>query len=386
MPAPPEAEQRAPIRLLIVSHYFEGHRGGVEIVAGRLARALAALGLEVNWAATGGPAPLDPAFRTIPLRAWNVAERRIGIPFPILSINAIRQLWSACRAADAVIVHDALYLTSIIGRMAARSAMIVQHIGSVDYRNPLLRLAMGLGNRLVARPMLRSADRLVFISETTRAQFGFPATQSATTIFNGVDLSLFRPPAGETEKAGDRAALALPADRKLALFVGRFVEKKGLPRLRRMAEARPDIAWALAGWGPIDPSRWDLSNVHVFRDLQGETLARLYRAADVFVLPSIGEGFPLVIQEALAAGLPIATGNETAAADPAATSLLAGVDITDSDGQTAERFLAVIDRLLAAAPRTEERRQFARDHYSWAAAATKYKALIEAMLCDEGVR
>ena len=386
MPAPPEAEQRAPIRLLIVSHYFEGHRGGVEIVAGRLARALAALGLEVNWAATGGPAPLDPAFRTIPLRAWNVAERRIGIPFPILSIGAVRRLWLACRAADAVIVHDALYLTSVVARIAARKAMIVQHIGAVDYRNRLLRLAMRLGNRLVARPMLRSADRLVFISETIRAQFDLPAARSATTIFNGVDLSLFRPPAGETEKAGDRAALALPADRKLALFVGRFVEKKGLPRLRRMAEARPDIAWALAGWGPIDPSRWDLSNVHVFRDLQGETLARLYRAADVFVLPSIGEGFPLVIQEALAAGLPIATGNETAAADPAATSLLAGVDITDSDEQTAERFLAVIDRLLAAAPRTEERRQFARDHYSWAAAATKYKALIEAMLCDEGVR
>jgi glycosyltransferase involved in cell wall biosynthesis len=68
--------------------------------------------------------------------------------------------------------------------------------------------------------------------------------------------------------------------------------------VRRMARQRPDIQWAFAGWGHLDPQVWGLPNVVVFRDLSGADLVPLYQASDVFVLPSKGEGFPLVIQEA----------------------------------------------------------------------------------------
>ncbi|MFX8373784.1 glycosyltransferase, partial [Acinetobacter baumannii] len=82
---------------------------------------------------------------------------------------------------------------------------------------------------------------------------------------------------------------------------------------------------------PIDPGAWGLPNVHVFSQLQGATLVPLYQASDAFLLPSIGEGLPLVMQEALACGLPVICGSETADADPAARAFIEGVAIDQAD-------------------------------------------------------
>lgn len=384
---PPEAAPggEASPRILMVSHYFEAHRGGIEIVAGRLARELAGLGLAVTWAATGDDPPSEAGLETLALPAWNGTERRLGIPFPFLSAGAIRRLVAACRSADVILVHDALYPTSVVARLAGRRlgkpVMIVQHIGKVDYRNPLLRGLMRAANRLVARPMLRSADRCIFISETTRAFFDLPGDAAAETIFNGVDTDRFRPAHYDAERARDRAALGLPVEASTALFVGRFVEKKGLHWLHSLAERHPDIIWLLAGWGPIDPESWKLPNLRVLTGVSGESLARLYRAADVFVLPSVGEGFPLVIQEALAAGLPVVCGEETARADPAAGPWLDGVvlDPANADG-TGEALSEAVLRALNRPADSAARRAFAAEHYSWPAATKRYYALIRDML------
>ncbi len=98
----------APIRLLTVSNFFDSHRGGLEIVAGRLARELAHRGFEVTWLASDAtPAPNDPALRCVAARVWNVAERRAGVPWPVLSPGSTLRLWREVRAADAVLLHDA---------------------------------------------------------------------------------------------------------------------------------------------------------------------------------------------------------------------------------------------------------------------------------------
>ena len=54
------------------------------------------------------------------------------------------------------------------------------------------------------------------------------------------------------------------------------------------------------------------ANARLMGQLPQAELAELYRAADVFVLPSEGEGFPLAVQEALASGLPVITSDNAA--------------------------------------------------------------------------
>jgi len=232
--------------------------------------------------------------------------------------------------------------------------------------------------------VLSGADQVVFISEFVRTYFArLPFRSPPRLIFNGVDTEVFRPACGE-ERAAARVRFGLTGP--TALFVGRFVEKKGVEILRRAAAARPDVTFAFAGWGVIDPASWGLPNVRVFSDLAGAGLADLYRAADVFVLPSQGEGFPLVVQEALACGLPVVCGAESTGADAEAVALLRGVEVEGVEqDQAAGGVLAAMDAALAAgAPGDAQRRhEFVRRRYAWSAAADGYATIIRGLITPE---
>ncbi|MGA8065791.1 MAG: hypothetical protein WCA47_00565 [Terriglobales bacterium] len=112
------------------------------------------------------------------------------------------------------------------------------------------------------RPMLSSAAQVVFIGETTRNFFGdVRFRKSPQTVFNGVDTGLYRTQAGGETKIALRRDYNLPVNSPAILFVGRFVEKKGLRVMRSMVELHPDWTWAFAGWGPLDPTSWNAANV-----------------------------------------------------------------------------------------------------------------------------
>jgi glycosyltransferase involved in cell wall biosynthesis len=231
------------MKLLILSHYFDAHRGGVEIVAGRLAEELS-WDFDVLWLATGETQATraKPRTRRQSLAATNAIERAAALPYPLLSFSAISMIFGAARESDAILAHDAIYMTSVAGFLASRiyrkPFVVVQHIGLVPYRNPLFAALMRAANRLVVRPILQRADQVVFISETTRRHFASVDFKRAPcVIFNGVDASIFHPPTDEAEIAAARMSLKLPADAPIVLFVGRFVEKKGLAILERLARA-----------------------------------------------------------------------------------------------------------------------------------------------------
>jgi glycosyltransferase involved in cell wall biosynthesis len=377
------------MRVLIGSAYFESHRGGIEIVAGRLARELQRQGAEVTWFATGDSAPPERGSgcgASLPIGAWNITERKFGVPLPLPGPGGVASIWREVRAADAVLLHDSLYPTNVVAMLAARwhrkPVVLVQHIAAIPYRNPLLRGIMSVANALIARPMLATADQVVFISAAVAEHFSHVSFKAKPRlVFNGVETEVFGLPPVGFDKGSARASLGLAADKPVVLFVGRFVEKKGLRLIERLARRRSDLAFALAGWGPIDPGKWGLANVHVLRDLQGSSLAPLYQSSDVFVLPSIGEGLPLVLQEALACGLPVISGRETAAADPDAGSLIDAVEIEGADADVAAAALAErIDRVLAEQAKMSggpaERHAYAVSRYSWTQAARAYLSIM----------
>lgn len=370
------------MRLLIVSAYFDSHRGGIEIVAGQLAREFSRAGEDVVWLASGTECSAShAACGRAPVPVFNGIERALGIPFPIPAPAALATIRREVAAADVVMLHDSLYPTNIaaflVARWLGKPVAITQHIGNVPYRNPILRCLMQVMTHLVTRAMLAAADQVVFISRiTARAFAGVRYRRPPRLIFNGVNADIFRPPASACERQTARRQFGLPPDRPVALFVGRFVEKKGLHILQRAAQLGGGVTWAFAGWGKLDPRQWGLPNVRVFSGLSEASLVPLYWASDVFVLPSTGEGFPLVLQEAMACGLPAVCGAETAEADDRLAPLLHAIPVGDID-ETAKHLLSAVHETIAEhrANRTEQIRAW----YSWSHAMQLYLDLFGEM-------
>lgn len=377
-------------RLALVTHYYSSHRGGVEKVAAELARRLTEdQGWAVTWLASDVdalPQDLPAGVRLAPVAAWNGTERHLGIPWPVWSLHALPRLWRIVGQSDVVHLHDALYFGNACAWMfawlRAVPVIVTQHIGTIPYRSGVVRSIHALANRTLGRLVLSTAERVVFISPAVRDEFSRFCHFRHTPAYlpNGVDTSVFNP-LGPV--ADDLAiAQARRQGRRVFLFVGRFVEKKGLPVLRELVAASSDDLWLFAGHGEHDPDSWGLPNAHVVRGKSGVDLAPYYRAADLLVLPSVGEGFPLVVQEAMACGTPALVGEETAAGCPDARPLLFVEKV--GAGDTATRWIRQLIELRAQPERLSERRthvaEFAREHWSWQTTAAAYGELLDSML------
>ncbi len=353
------------MRLVLVTHYFPAHRGGVERVAAELAQRLARdHGAQIEWHASACDAPPElPGVRAVPAACCNMIERRLGFPYPLWSPSALARLWRTVRAADAVHLHECLYLPNLVAYLAARRAgrpiVVTQHVGMVPYRSGLLRGILSAAYRFLGRRVLGGATQVVFISDAVKRFFEtFVAFKAPPLLVaNGVDTKVFHPPQGRSNEGPQ------------LLFVGRFVEKKGLALLREVASRLPQVRWVFAGLGPLDPEAWGLPNVRVMRNLTAGELVPLYQAADLLVLPSVGEGFPLVVQEAMACGTPALVSEETAAGSPQASELLLRERLTAERWQERIQALLGSPELAALRPRVAA---FARENWSWDQCAGRY--------------
>lgn len=377
-----DSEATARPRLLLVTHFYPSHGGGVEIVAGELAARLAT-GFRIRWAAgrdsQAYAAPTE--VELVPLGVWHGIERRTGVPVPLPGVRAWASLWREVRRSDVVWVHDLLYPGNLVAALAARTMgrplVVTVHVGAIPYRNGLLRALVGTLYRATARTVLRAAARIAFVSERIRDETVHRSWKRPPLFIpNGVDASVFHPPT-DMERVKVRRELDAES-RPLLLFVGRFVERKGLGLIQELAERTPAWRWVLAGRGPIDPEAWAAANVSVERGLRGRSLARLYGAADLLVLPSVGEGFPLVVIEALACGTPAMVDPSTAAGDRTAATHLETEPVAGADA--GDRWHAHLERILARPDADRHRRElaeFAVDHWSWDRAAEAYGNVLE---------
>jgi alpha-1,6-mannosyltransferase len=128
----------------------------------------------------------------------------------------------------------------------------------------------------------------------------------------GVDTKLFHANPAPDERQQVREALDITDDRILLLYVGRLAPEKNVTTLfdafAQLDEAR--FALVVIGDGPerrhLTRLRGDNAQVHWLPyQGDGQQLARLYRAADLFVHPGVQETFGLVALESQASGTPV---------------------------------------------------------------------------------
>ena len=386
----PSTPAPEPTKVLVVTHYYSEHGGGIELVAQHLMQELTSNGDFIfTWAASNcDPASTISNVKPLPMKSCNVFEKCFKIPWPIWSLKSLWTLNKEIKKTDILWLHDTLYFGNIfafyIARLRGKPIAITQHIGPIPYRNPFLRWAMRTADKTFSSNMLRRAQEVIFISDRIAEEYyqRITFTKAIKVVPNGVDLRLFHPPIPENRRFL-REQFALKKDQPVLLFVGRFVEKKGLKTLRLLAENLPNYRFWLVGNGPINPEFWLLPNVHIFHDKKNESLAELYQTADLLLIPSYGEGFPLVIQEAMACGLPILCGPSTAQGCRPAIPFLHVADLWPNDPErTAKVWLEKIKSFPVPLPLRKTQKKisdFAQVSWDWPPIAHVYADILKKM-------
>lgn len=307
-------------RALHVAHQVPPHLGGLETVVAAETRGLRDRGWEVtivSSAGTVGPGTrVEDGVRTVRVRAWNGFEERWGVPFPLFSPRLVLALGREVRRADVVHVHDVLYVSSWLAALwcvLLRTPYVVhRHVGFVHHSSPVVRLVQRLVLDSMGRLVLGRASAILPIDDHIgaglRADVGRP--ERVVVLGNGVDTASFRP-AADDERRRTRAAYRLPVERPLALFVGRFVPKKGFDVV--VAAAGDDYDLVLVGGDR--PPGVDDPRLHFLGGLPAEAMPAVYACADVMVVASVGE-CPLTVVEAMASGLPVLANDDPALRSP----------------------------------------------------------------------
>ena len=162
-------------------------------------------------------------------------------------------------------------------------------------------------------------SHLVAVSEVIRQDIAkyYNRTEDVVVILPGVDTEVFHPSFTAENREQIRDEENISSDDMVVIFVGAEFRRKGLDCL--IPAIGPGMRLLVIGRGERMSHYRDLAvkcgvadRVHFVGHV--EDVRRYYAAADVFVLPSLFEGFGMTVLEAMACGLPVVSSGNTGAA------------------------------------------------------------------------
>lgn len=208
------------------------------------------------------------------------------------------------------ILHTQDYRGNIIARLAVKGGRLPVKLVATKHGlhyfpavSPRMRLFFVLDYLTMSL-----SDRVIAVSEDTcRDVARWVGRGKLQVIHNGRSIP---PPITPQERQASRAALAIPPETKVVVFVGRLTHQKGTEALLETAlgvtAVMPNVIFLLVGDGPDMPAmqaRLPESCAQIRFVGQQEDVTPFYRAADLLFMPSRYEGLPMVLAEAFAHGV-----------------------------------------------------------------------------------
>lgn len=246
---------------------------------------------------------------------------------PFQDLKSLWEMWNFLRKEKPQIVHTHTPKAGIIGMLAARLAGVPHRLHTVAG----LPLMEATGTK---RKILNFVEKLTYSSATrvypnSKGLYDFILqnnfTQSnklkiiANGSSNGIDTAFFSPDqVTEIERVTLREKLSIQPDDFVFVFVGRIVSDKGINELIKafselqIVENKPaGIKLLLVGGlendlDPLNPET--LAEINQNKDIISvgfqQDVRSFFAIADALVFPSYREGFPNVVMQAGAMGLP----------------------------------------------------------------------------------
>jgi glycosyltransferase involved in cell wall biosynthesis len=173
------------------------------------------------------------------------------------------------------------------------------------------------GRKWIEKKVLGTSEKIITLSEFTKDKLCNTyriSSDKIVVIPGGVDLEWFHP---ALNRMKIRKRLNVPVDRLVLFCVRNLVPRMGLENLihamKGVVSKTSHVYLVLGGSGPLKNDLITLSqkfgldkHLQFIGFIQEDDLPDYYRAADIFILPTLElEGFGLVTLEALACGIPV---------------------------------------------------------------------------------
>jgi len=248
-----------------------------------------------------------------------------------------------CAHEDFDLIHAHDWMTYPAGVALARATgrPLVVHIHSTEFD----RSGEHVNQRIydIERAGMHAADRVVAVSFLTRSicerRYGVPPSKMRV-VYNGV----------ETSGDGARPIPKVEVDDKIVLFLGRITMQKGpeyfIAAAQRVLEKMDNVKFVVAGSGDMVQRMIELAaqmgighKVLFTGFLRGGDVARVFRMADCYVMPSVSEPFGIAPLEAMSHDVPAIISRQSGVSEVLTHCLK--VDFWDIDAM-ADRILAVL--------------------------------------------
>lgn len=367
------------MRVLQVVGSMSPSWGGLTRAVAGLTEAMVRRGLEVKIVTTsrGRETQLHPQGVKVESLPTTIGSWRHARGLRHLLIQSVA--W-----ADLVHIHGLwLYPHFLASRIAqkARKPYLVSPHGMLDpWALNQRRLRKRVYNAIIERNTLCKAALIHAVSDmevaaVSRLGLGVPVL----LVPNGIDHREFA-------QAFDQASVATRfpqlAGKTVILFMGRVHPKKGLDLLAStfgaLAKSRPDLFLLIVGPENGDYAKRIQSRLEGGKDqclftgmFQGEQRLHALALADIFVLPSYSEGFPLAPLEAMAAGLPVILSEQCNI--PNIEESGAGIITAHNAESLSRAILTLVDKPLLRKQMGRNGRELVLRTYTWENAAARLK-------------
>lgn len=303
--------------VLICTDYIPPSGGGVEVVVENLARELADTGIQIILFSLGDgiddlPEPLKGKNIEVVLADPIDLTRLVGLQSRI-SLNAPLKLSRTIDQyePDLIHIHNRFFFTSFIAPIVNSlkpkgevPVVLTLHLGRIDRIGGISSRFARLFEKTADRLLLMQADRIIAVSNAVadHAKTLNGSSDKITVIQNGVDIDKFTPNP-ENQGRSDPSIL----------FVGRLVKNKGpdifLQALPDLFAQHHRVAARIVGQGPMkDILQEQAKELGIENRVEFlgyvENMPETMKSADIFCRPSLSEGMPLTLLEAMSCGLP----------------------------------------------------------------------------------
>lgn len=381
------------MRILIINYEFPPLGGGGGVASYEIAKGLVARQHEVDVLTTGrrglpGSEVVDgtgvyrvPVVGRADIATATLASMLSFFPSGVLKGCQILRK----KRYDILNTHFAIPSgpTGVVLSRIFRTPQVLTIIGG-DIYDPTKRLSPSSNVLLhsVVRCVLNASSRVIAISDDiqrrTREQYHYEG--NIQVVHYGLTPPSF------TKKS--RAQLGIPEDEFVLISIGRLIKRKALDSLLRAMTKLPDDKFRLLiiGEGPEEAALRELANrldlasqIDFLGAIWGERKFQYLAASDIFVLPSVHEGFGLVFLEAMYCGLPViasATGGQTDFLKDGKTGFL--VPVRDED-ILADRILQLAADESARGEMSEFNRKYVKGFHI-DGVARQYEAIFSSVL------